>query len=282
MNTKDKKNWKEIKAEQEMTRRLQSEHPWHAIPSVYSNTFHLYLRWVLASIPLPKSEAEIPPPLHDTYSLDYQKLREHFKRNPVSISDVGAFLEEVLGEQFEEAFGQQADANDYEYVADTLREETRNLPSVPHPVERAYKWLDEKAAALAKQVDNPTKEGESSLRNEPTGTASPDDVTEASKLAALSTRQIALLYIYEEKLFDAGTVKQILHQVGRTAPSSVRQFMEKYNGLALASSRKNASGRVLADLIKDIEKTIPHLSAVGKLRAEEELHLMNANKENGI
>jgi hypothetical protein len=279
MNTRDEQEWKEIKAEQEMRRRFHAGHIWHDVPPVYYSTFHLYLRWVLASIPLPKAEAEIPPPLHDTYSLEYQKLREHFKRPPVSASGVGAFLEAILGEQLETAFGREADANDYEYVADTLKEETRNLSSVPLTVERAYNWLNEKAAALKKPVDNSVEKAESLDKDDLMSKAKPDDTTESNGLASLTSRQIMLIYIYEDRPVDSESIRQLMRDIGRTAPSSERQIIRKYNEISRPNDRVNATSKVLVDLIKDIEKVIPHLSAAGKLRAEEELQMMNTNKE---
>jgi hypothetical protein len=282
MNTRDEQEWKEIKAEQEMRRRFHAGHIWHDVPPVYYSTFHLYLRWVLASIPLPKAEAEIPPPLHDTYSLEYQKLREHFKRPPVSASGVGAFLEEVLGEQLEAAFGREADENDYEYVADKLKEETRNLFSVPLTVERAYNWLNEKAAALKKPVDNPVEKAEPSNQDDLMSKAKPDDTTESNGLASLTSRQIMLIYVYEGRPADSESIKQLMRDMGRAAPTSERQIKGRYNKISLAINRMNATGKVLLDLIKDVEKVIPHLSAAGKLRAEKELQIMNSNKEKGL
>jgi hypothetical protein len=284
MNTRDEKSWKEIKAEQEMTRRFQLEHPWHGIPPVYYRTFHLYLRWVLASIPLPKAEAEIPTPLHDTYSSEYQGFKEYFKRPPASASDVGAFLEEALGEQLEAALGREADANDYEYVADTLREETQNLPSVPLTVERAYNWLEEKATTLKKSVDNPVEEVEHSSTNESTNKAKPDDTatTELHHLASLSYRQIALFHIYEDKDLTSEFINQLLHYMGRTTPTSERQVLDEYYKIRPVKERENATGKILMALIKAVEKVIPHLSVAGKLRAEKELQLMKANKEKGL
>lgn len=276
MNTRDELEWKEIKAEQEMSRRFLAGHTWYGVPPVYYRTFHLYLRWVLASIPLPKAESEVPPPLHDTYSLEYQKLREHFKRPPVCASSVGVFLEEVLGEQLESAFGGKADANDYEYVADTLREETRNLPYIPLTVERAYNWLNEKVAALKRSVDNPVEEVEHSSTDESTNKINPDDATKLNKLASLTSRQIMLIYIYEDRPTDSESIRQLMRDIGRTAPSSERQIIRKYNKISRRSDRVNAITKVLVDLIKDVEKVIPYLSVAGRLRAEEELQEMHA------
>jgi hypothetical protein len=70
-----------------------------------------------------------------------------------------------------------------------------------------------------------------------------------------------------------------MRDIGRTALSSERQIIRKYNKISRPSDRENATSKVLVDLIKDVEKVIPHLSAAGRLKAEKELQTMNTNKE---
>ena len=205
MNTKAELLDNQIKAERELSRRQDPSHKYHGMPPVYHNTFYLYLRWVLARIRPPRmsSDETSPPPLINVYNEDFRRVMAFYKRAPISLHEVGAFLEELFGEQSEATFDRLANANDYEYVADTLSEETELLNPAPATVVRALNWLNEQKELLKiashSLPDDIMPSVPDSLPQEVSLAIEPVELA-VKTTVKLDLRQVALLYIYQGKV----------------------------------------------------------------------------------
>ena len=263
----------DIKAGCESLRRQDPSHKYHGMPPVYHSMFRFYLRWVLARIRPPRrSSDETSPPPINVYNEDFQKTMALYKRAPISLYEVGAFLEELFGEQFESTFDRLANANDYEYVADTLSEETELLNPAPATVVRALTWLKEKGEILKiashSLPDDIMPSVPDSLPQEVSLAIEPVELA-VKTTVKLDLRQIALFYIYQGKVIPP--------------PPTANAIAEEYNyksGKALynhslklpnPTDRTGVRPRARPKMIKDIEIVIPLLTGLAQQTAKGEL-----------
>jgi hypothetical protein len=272
MNTEAQLLWKRHKAQEEYSRRRESSRTDGILfYPMYHMFFHLYLRWVLAWIPY--GPARFPEPISEDIPFndpEYQVLLLHFKRAPVELHGVGAFLEVLLGDQFEAIFGCKAAAEDYGYVADTLREEIKKLNPIPDTVVRAFEWLDGQIA-LSKISSS---SAENSTLSQPEGVESIPNGMDTSVEIKPSHRQIALLHIYLGSSFVLAQATEAALEAGYDAPSSGRSIMLDYNKYRTSTSRKEVSDKDLVRMIRDITQVIPRLTGKSRQQAEEDLRYL--------
>lgn len=157
MNDSAQLAWKEEKAGIEYAKRI-ALHPLQlGYAPIYHGYFYLYLRWTLARIPT--DSRPFPAPLTDNLALEDPRAvqqRTFFNRESIDVTKVGVFLEDLLGEQFEDIFGCKADADDYKYVADTLDREVKYLSPLPDTVAEAIAWLERGRLRLAPPDPRPS------------------------------------------------------------------------------------------------------------------------------
>ena len=244
------------------------------MPPVYHIMFHSYLRWVLARIRPPRtgSDGTSPPPLINVYDDEFQRTVALYKRAPISLHEVGAFLEELFGEQFEATFDRLANANDYEYVADTLSEETDLLNPAPATVVRALSWLKEKGEILKitshSLPDDIIHSVPDSLPQEVSLAIEPVELT-VKITVKLDLRQVALLYIYQDKVIPpALAADAIAKEYGH---KSGKALYERSLKLLRTTDRTGVRPRARPKMIKDITAVIPLLTGVAQQKAKGEL-----------
>ncbi|WP_345074092.1 hypothetical protein [Hymenobacter fastidiosus] len=281
MNTGTELLDSQIKAKREQLRRQDPSHKYHGMPPVYHSTFHLYLRWVLARIRPPRigSDGTPPPPLINVYDDEFQRVVALYKRAPISLNEVGAFLEELFGEQFEATFDRIANANDYEYVADTLSEETDLLNPTSATVVRALTWLREQGELLKvtshSLPDNIMPSVPDSLPQEVSLAIEPVELA-VKTTVKLDLRQVALLYIYQGKVIppapEADAIaKQYHHKSGHSLYNRSLKLLEP-------ADRTGVSVKARPKMIKDITAVIPLLTGAAQQKAKKELEKLS-NKE---
>ncbi|WP_140468271.1 hypothetical protein [Hymenobacter nivis] len=237
---------------------------------------------MLARIRPPRigSDGTSPPPLINVYDDDFQSVIALYKQAPISLNETGAFLEELFDEQFEATFDRMANANDYEYVADTLSEETELLNPTPAIVVRALTWLKEQGELL--------KVTSHSLPDDIVPTvpdSSPQEVslvTEPVELAVNTTvklelRQVALLYIYQGKVIPpAPAADAIAKEYGH---KSGKRLYDKARELRNPTDRTGVSAPARPKMIKDITAVIPLLTGIAQQTAKGELKQLTKQKE---
>ncbi|GAB4044910.1 hypothetical protein GCM10028774_65810 [Spirosoma jeollabukense] len=100
------------------------------------------------------------------------------------------------------------------------------------------------------------------------------DTTPLLNNPKLSLRQIALLYIYQDKSISRGKIADsIAKEYGKR---SGERLYSLYTKFLQTSKRTNIDGRMIKQFIDDIEKVIPHLSDQQRQKAETELKTISA------
>ncbi|MCR5888018.1 hypothetical protein LRS06_09570 [Hymenobacter sp. J193] len=102
---------------------------------------------------------------------------------------------------------------------------------------------------------------------------------DTDNLRGLSLRQVALLYIYQErpKLESLVTARRLAEQAGLKSGALV---LKHYSRLKTISERIRVDGRQTKHLINDIETVIPYLSGNQKKAAENEVFILRGKKVN--